>query len=193
MKKPYNVLLITLDAMRRDYLGCYGNKYNPSPNIDRLAERSFLFENAVTSGFGTDPIHTSIFTGLSPLSHGIVHHGAAVEKDEIQDLLLVQDHFLSNILKANGYRTLAVDFLGRWHTSGFDYYSGPIENKTKRIRRRILSKITQSRLLQRLFPYPTLKMLLGSVSAYDSAESIVSRAVDIIEDTEQPFLLFLHF
>ena len=45
----YNVLLVTLDTVRRDHLGCYGDASAVTPNIDRLAAEGIRFDNAVTS------------------------------------------------------------------------------------------------------------------------------------------------
>lgn len=41
-----NVIVIMADSLRFDYLGCYGNKWINTPNIDKFAEQSILFENA---------------------------------------------------------------------------------------------------------------------------------------------------
>jgi len=45
-----NVLLITIDSLRRDHLGCYGYKRNTSPNIDNLAKEGILFTQAISQG-----------------------------------------------------------------------------------------------------------------------------------------------
>ena len=44
-RKIKNVVLIMLDTLQFNYLGCYGNKVVKTPNIDRLARQGFLFEN----------------------------------------------------------------------------------------------------------------------------------------------------
>ena len=198
MKGQYNIIMITIDALRRDCLGCYGNPYGTSPNIDRLAERSLLLENVYSTGFGTDPIHTSLLTGLLPWSHGIFHHGPWVTKEEVQRFLSIKDQFLPSILKAEGYQTLAVDFLGRWHRTGFDYYSGALgggvlRRVVKTQRHRILQAVTQTRRLQRLFPYTILKLPLGRMAVYDSAEEVVSHAKARFSSITKPFFFFLHF
>lgn len=70
-----NVLLVTVDTVRADRLGCYGCESAGTPTIDALAERGVLFEDAVTSVPLTLPSHTTILTGLSPLSHGVRENG----------------------------------------------------------------------------------------------------------------------
>lgn len=190
MKNSYNIVLITIDALRPDYLGCYGNSLGASPNIDNLAERSILFENAYSCHFGTDPIHTTLLTGLSPWAHGVLHHGPLVKKEEMEKLSLKRDYFLSNILKAEGYQTYGVDFLGRWHKTGFDHYSNSLESKTEKLLRDSYEKLRVYRWL----PYNIFKLLPGSLAAQDPAERIVSHAIKLIEGVgRNRFFLFLHF
>jgi arylsulfatase A-like enzyme len=65
-----NILLIVMDTTRRDFLSCYGHEPVTSPNIDSLAARGAIFENAIASAPWTVPTHGSMFTGLFPSSHG---------------------------------------------------------------------------------------------------------------------------
>ncbi len=69
--KP-NILVITIDTMRADHLGCYGYFRDTSPHIDALAKESIVFENCNTPMAQTLPTHTSIFTSVYPREHGIV-------------------------------------------------------------------------------------------------------------------------
>src|SRR2546425_1319255 len=65
-----NVLLITIDTLRADRLGCYGYARATSPHIDRLAARGALFERAYTTLPRTTQSIASILTGRYPKSHG---------------------------------------------------------------------------------------------------------------------------
>ena len=47
--KEYNLIVITIDALRADHLGCYGYSRNTSPFIDSLADESIVFENAFSN------------------------------------------------------------------------------------------------------------------------------------------------
>src|SRR5262245_31102938 len=60
--KP-NVLLITIDTLRADRLGCYGYSAAKTPIIDRLAAEGVRFTNAASHAPLTRPSHTTIFTG----------------------------------------------------------------------------------------------------------------------------------
>ena len=66
-----NVLLITIDTLRADRLGIYGNLAAPSPHLDSLAGESTLFENCLTPIATTLPSHSTMFTGLYPRAHGV--------------------------------------------------------------------------------------------------------------------------
>lgn len=70
-----NLILITLDTQRADFLGSYGYPEPVSPNLDRLAEQSLLFENAYATAPFTAPSHASILTGQHLSTHGVIYNG----------------------------------------------------------------------------------------------------------------------
>lgn len=117
--KNMNVLLVTIDTIRVDYLGCYGQKIVETPHIDRLAQDGILFKSAFAHNVVTLPSHINILTGLYPLYHG-VHDNVGFRLD--QKLVL-----LPEILKEKEYRTAA--FIGSFIldtrfglNQGFDLY-----------------------------------------------------------------------
>ncbi len=65
-----NVLLITLDTTRPDYLSCYGGT-NRTPGFDALARSGVRFESALATSAVTPVSHASILTGLNPYEHGL--------------------------------------------------------------------------------------------------------------------------
>ncbi len=75
--KP-NLIMISIDTLRRDHLGCYGYWRNTSPHIDRLAEQGVIFDNAVSASSWTLPSHTSMLTGLYPSFHGLEDDGVTL-------------------------------------------------------------------------------------------------------------------
>jgi choline-sulfatase len=94
-----NVVLVTIDTLRPDRLGCYGNSTIPTPNLDRLAGRGVLFENAVCQAPLTAPSHASMFTGLNPAAHQVRDTGGFV---------LDPSHpTLAGILQRQGWDTAA--------------------------------------------------------------------------------------
>src|SRR5437773_3040429 len=116
---PANVVFITIDTLRPDHLGCYGDKQIRTPNIDTLAADGTRFERAYTAVPVTLPSHTVIFTGTYPTLSG-VHDFAANKLSPTQATL-------ASVLKDNGYTTGAVigsavldSRFGLNH--GFDFY-----------------------------------------------------------------------
>ena len=108
-----NVLLIALDTLRADHLGCYGYPRLTSPQIDRLAARGVRFANFFSPHIPTHPSFTTLHTGVDAMRHQVVSHAGKIELD-------ASIPTLAELLKARGYFTAAVDNLGRWFTRGFD-------------------------------------------------------------------------
>jgi arylsulfatase A-like enzyme len=95
-EKAPNIILVVLDTLRADHLGCYGYERNTSPNMDRFAEQNVLYKNAYAQAAYTLPSHASLFTSLYPNQH--------------YAMFRLADYFvtLSEVLKENGYYTVAV-------------------------------------------------------------------------------------
>lgn len=117
-----NILLITLDTTRADVLGCYGGDPKISPNLDRIAGRSHLFEHAEAPVPQTMPSHTTIFSGLHPFNHGVRKNLAIVVGSEVP-LLAEELHGLDYTTGAF-VSSFVVD--GRFGLGrGFDHYDAP--------------------------------------------------------------------
>lgn len=131
-----NVILLVCDALRASNLGCYGYDKNTSSEIDRIAERGARFSNAFSTINSTDASFTTIFTGKHPISHGLRHHAkqvTAIEKSYTTNL-----KFLPEILQEHGFATIGIDWLGKWHRRGYDFYGG-VQNYIKNNENRGLS------------------------------------------------------
>ena len=63
------VIVILSDSLRKDHLGCYGNEWIKTPNIDALAKESVVFENAQPEALPTIPVRTALFTGQYTLPY----------------------------------------------------------------------------------------------------------------------------
>ena len=70
-KPALNVVLITIDTLRADHVGCYGYKQIKTPNIDGLAADGVRFERAFAVVPVTLPSHTSMLTGTYPMLSGM--------------------------------------------------------------------------------------------------------------------------
>ena len=199
-KKP-NIIFLVVDALRAENMGCYGYKRNTTPNIDKLASNSVLFENCFSCTTSTDPSFTSIFSGKYTLTHGIIHHGPKITDKEKKNFHSSNTKLLAEVLKSDGYNTLGIDWLGRWHKNGFDYYWGDDEEK-KSIRKKIkdfgkkaLKKIPLSPTIHNLL----MKFLRGNKIVLPSHEAgkFTIKAIEKIKESrkksKKPFFLLIHY
>jgi len=95
-----NVILISVDPLRADHLGCYGYERDTSPNIDRLASEGILFENSFSNAYYTMPSLFSMITSQYPLVHGFKFYempGQNVSKPEFT---------MTGVMKIYGYKTI---------------------------------------------------------------------------------------
>jgi arylsulfatase A-like enzyme len=111
-------LLVGVDTLRPDHLGCYGYARNTSPNIDRLAGRGVLLENTISQCPWTLPSFATVLTSLYP-----TQHGAGIDMNRLRTTFPT----LANILSDNGYATggiINVSVLSPEFgvDRGFDYY-----------------------------------------------------------------------
>jgi arylsulfatase A-like enzyme len=92
-------VLVTIDTLRADRLGCYGAKDVETPNLDRIAREGAIATRATAHVPLTRPSHTSLFTGMFPTRHGI--------RDNITPARLPDVPTLASVAKASGFRTAA--------------------------------------------------------------------------------------
>jgi len=160
-----NVILITIDTIRADYLGCNGSTKVQTPNLDLLCRDGVNFVRARSPVPLTLPSHASILTGLYPPSHGVRDNGL---------FKLSEEHTtLAEVLQRAGYTTAA--FVGSFVLDhrfgleqGFDVYddrawSDPSTMETPEAER-------------------NAKAVLNAVSKWLNEE-----------DTDGPFFLWIHF
>ncbi|TBL80432.1 sulfatase [Paenibacillus thalictri] len=113
------IIMISLDTLRADRLGCYGYGKPTSPHIDRIASEGVLMERAYASDIPTEVAHSAIFSGNIGLTTGLVSHGS-----ELTHLPKSFD-WLPTKLKAAGFVTGAVDNLynlKEWFARGYRHY-----------------------------------------------------------------------
>ncbi|MCB9916452.1 MAG: sulfatase [Planctomycetes bacterium] len=101
------MLLVSIDTLRADHLGCYGYERDTSPNLDALAARGARFERTFASTSWTLPSHLSMLTGLPVSGHGICDDRLWSRTDADGEPVPVTMHgtFLPEVLRAAGYRT----------------------------------------------------------------------------------------
>ena len=119
-----NVILVSLDTLRADHVGCYGYKRDTTPHLDRFAGECVVFDTAIAPSTFTPASHGSVFTGLHPAIHeaGMQSRGY---------WLKARWTTLAEVARARGYLTAAftegVAIRGTMgFAQGFDLYSdGP--------------------------------------------------------------------
>jgi choline-sulfatase len=159
-----NVILITIDTLRADHLGCYGAKNIKTPTLDGLAADGVVFDRAISQVPLTWPSHAAILTGTYPFQNGV--------QDFTGQPLSPKFRSLAQAFKSTGYRTGAVVsafVLDRsWGlVRGFDFYDDAFSAETFQ------------------------KKEIGLVDR--RAEQSVAHALTWLKKTrQQPFFLWLH-
>ena len=110
-----DIVLITVDTLRADHLGCYGYARRTSPAVDALASSGTLFECVMAPRGLTWPSLMSLHTSLYPVGHGVRDNGQVVSQDILS---------LADVLKSNGYETRTHSDSGNGHNPGFGRCAG---------------------------------------------------------------------
>lgn len=129
-----SLVLILVDTLRPDFLGAYGFAGPISPNLDRLAAESLLFENCFANAPWTKPSIATLFTSLPPAVHGVTDMGRASWSGEggLMQVLPEEAVTLAELLRSAGYRTGA--FVGNAFVSprhGFSQGFEVFERRTR--------------------------------------------------------------
>lgn len=145
--KP-DLLLITVDTLRADHVGCYGYAQAQTPTLDALCRDGVHFTQAFTASPITNSSHASILTGLYPSRHGVTDFGVPLAAGHVT---------LAETMKSAGYQTAA--FIGAVILDsktlapgldrGFDHYENfPADIKTTgrwgRVERRAGDVVTRA-------------------------------------------------
>jgi len=109
--KP-NIIFILADDLGFAELGCYGNTFNETPNLDKLAGRCTMFTNAYASAPVCSPYRAALMTGQYPARVGITDYLRPNDPKHLST-----DHItIAEMLKRAGYAT---GIIGKWHLTGY--------------------------------------------------------------------------
>lgn len=74
MDIAHKIILIAIDTLRADHLGCYGHQQSTSPDIDKIAKQGVLFEHHYATDVPTRPSFTALFSSQRGIKNGILGH-----------------------------------------------------------------------------------------------------------------------
>jgi arylsulfatase A-like enzyme len=111
-KDKSNIIFILADDLGFAELGCYGNNFNETPNLDKLAGLGAMFTNAYASAPVCSPYRAALMTGQYPARVGITDYLRPNDPKH-----LPTDHItIAEMLKRTGYTT---GIIGKWHLTGY--------------------------------------------------------------------------
>lgn len=185
-KAPPNVVLVILDTLRADRLGCYGYDRKTSPRLDAFAADAVVFEQCISPGIWTLPSHTSMFTGLYPSEHGATWEHLWVDN---------QFTTLPELLKRAGYQTVALSnnpYVGSVTNlaRGYDGFLLPIMLHS--VRANVIGAIVNGPL----YTSGMVGTWLGVLTAADDGARVTNRLARRFLDqrnADKPFFLFINY
>ena len=118
-EKP-NIIFVLADDLGWAELGCYGNTFNETPNLDKLAKQGVRFTHAYAAAPVCSPYRAALLTGQHPARVGILDY----LRPNSSNALPVSQLTLPKILKRNGYKT---GMVGKWHLTGYKYQDAQFE------------------------------------------------------------------
>lgn len=110
-----NIIFILADDLGWSELGCYGNRFNETTHIDRLAKSGIRFTNAYASAPVCSPYRAAFLTGQYPARTGILDYLRPNSENGLSTDLIT----LPEQLRDSGYVT---GMIGKWHLSGYRYH-----------------------------------------------------------------------
>ncbi len=110
-----NILFILADDLGWGDLGCYGNTFLPTPNLDRLAREGALFTHFYVNGSVCSPSRSAFFTSMYPARNRIHGHYATPEQNTARGMSQFLDPRVPNVAAALRQAGYATAHVGKWH------------------------------------------------------------------------------
>ena len=111
-KRPPNIVFVLADDLGWAELGCYGNKFNETPNLDKLAAQGMRFTDAYAASPVCSPFRASLMAGQWPARVGITDYLRPNDRKHLS-----RDYVtIAGMLKSAGYAT---GMVGKWHLTGY--------------------------------------------------------------------------
>jgi choline-sulfatase len=173
-RDPLNILIIVVDTLRADHLGCYGGAPRTTPNIDALASQGARFSTVVTAAPVTAPSVASLLTSTAPIFHAVRDN----EKFRLSDNL----PNMATAFREAGYSTAAfvssavLDSRGGFD-NGFDHYDDEMQSAYRAYDKSYASQAEELRGTQR------------------RADNVTAAAIDWLQERgrRRPFMCLVHY
>ena len=173
-ERPRNVILITLDTTRADYLSAYGHPEETTPHLDELTREGTRFDLAISTSSVTPVSHASILTGLNNHEHNLRSFSATGRSRLGKDIPT-----LATVLRQHGLTTLAV------HSAfpvssyfGFDRGFDVFENYSVDLPAEDGNQVVTARKMHRL---------------QRRSDKTTRSAINHLTSTNDPFFLWVHY
>ena len=118
--RPPNIIFILADDLGWAELGSYGNRFNETPHLDRLAKEGLRFTQAYAAAPVCSPYRAAFLTGQYPARLGILDYLRPNSENGLSTQLIT----LPEMLHQNSYAT---GIIGKWHLSGYKYHGAKNE------------------------------------------------------------------
>ena len=170
-----NIILITIDCLRADILGCYGGPAH-TPSLDSLAKQGIRYQHAYAHSHMTKTTFPSIFGGSYPSQFG------GTEKLHLSRFSLVEG------LLAQGYHTMGVNS-NPWLSEQFGFHRGYADYRD----------LSSAKPVAHSLPVRLLNNGLGLIGGgliyppYPSASEVTAVTLELLQNTKRPFFLWLHY
>lgn len=186
MSKP-NILLLTVDTLRTDRLGCYGYQPTITPNIDRIAENGIRFTQAITGGSWTQAAFPVIFTSTYASMYGGCLGPLAPERPSPVRTLGEQGYSTA------GFSTSPLLSRSYGYENKFDHFIDLVPDESDPWLRKV--KGGHALLKQSLthFLFSLLGIQTRPAKIYSSAIELTDHMCQWIEMVENPFFIWAHY
>ncbi|MCH2209612.1 MAG: sulfatase [Lentisphaerales bacterium] len=192
-EKP-NIIFILADDLGWAELGCYGNKFNETMYLDKMAEEGLRFTHAYAAAPVCSPYRASFLTGQFPARVGITDYLRPNDKPLTEEYIT-----LPEILKENGYIT---GMIGKWHLTGYRYHGSKIQTRPKhhRIDEEIISEIKGVGNGANFYPYKFRNQPISFLQVKEKklpgneylTDRLNHEAVEFVKrHKDRPFFLYL--
>jgi len=186
MNKP-NVILLTIDTLRADMLGCYGHNARLTPNIDRLAASGIRFEQAITGGSWTEAAFPVLLTSSYAAMYGGCLRRLASERPSPIETMAAHGYF------TGGFSTNLHLSRAKGFDRGFHHFSELMPTEADPQLRRIKGG---QRFLRNELTHAVLRPIgirLRPARLYSSAAEVTDNVCRWLEQVETPFFMWAHY